>query len=129
MDITRNLRKELDSLSKEVFGTSSRWQKLVDKGYDELVTEEVTETVPAEKEGDEPTTRQVRVPVLSESGAKQFVRKFHTVESVREFLGVQKIQLDLIREQIRKLQEDEQAKKLEEARTKQIHEEASGSAT
>lgn len=136
MEISKNVRKELDALSKEVFGTSSRWQKLVNKGYDELVTEEVTETTPAEKEGDEPTKKQVQVPVLTASGAKQYVRKHHTVESVKEFLGVQKIQLDLVRKQIAQLQEEakakqeeEKAKKEAEDRAKQIHQQLSGSAT
>lgn len=128
MNISKTLRNELDALSKELFGTSSRWQKLVDKGYDEVVTEEVEETVPAEKEGDEPTKRKVQMPVLV-GGSRQFVRKHHTVESVREFMEVQKIQLDLLKAQIKQAQEDAKKKQDEEKAAKGLHQELSGSAT
>lgn len=127
MNISKALRNELNTLSKELFGTTSRWQKLVDKGYDELVTEEVEETVPAEKEGEEATTRKVKMPVLLR-GSRQFVRKFHTVESVREFMGVQKIQMDLIRAQIKQAQEDAKKKQEEEQAAKDVHQALSGSA-
>src|SRR5580693_10476931 len=106
MEITRAERKELDLLSKDIFGSSSRWQKLINKGYDEMVTEEVEETVPAEKEGEEPTKRMVKVPVLAPNGTHKFVRKYHTIESVLEFMVEQKKQLDIVRAQIAK-QRDE----------------------
>jgi len=128
MQVNRTDRKELDALSKDIFGVSSRWQKLVEKGYSELVTEEKTETVPAEKEGDEPTTRQVKVPILTSFGAKQYVIKRHTLESVKEFLLEQKTQLDNIRAQIKKHQEEQKAKEDAENRAKQIHEQVAGSA-
>lgn len=134
MEITRVERKELDLLSKDVFGASSRWQKLIDKGYDELVTEEVEETVPAEKEGDEPTKRTVRVPVKVD-GANRYVRKYHTIESVLEFMVEQKKQLDIFRAQLAK-QRDELMAKIEaekvqkeaEEVAKQVHATLSGSA-
>lgn len=124
----RKTRLELDALSKDVFGVSSRWQKLVNKGYKEQVTEEVTETVPAEKEGEAPTTRQVQVPVKTAFGAFQYVIKRHTVESVAVYLAEQKVQLDNIRAMITKQNEEAKAKKLAEEETKKLHQENSGSA-
>jgi hypothetical protein len=132
--LTKKERNELDALSKEVFGATSRWQKLIEKGNQELVTEEVTEIVPAEKEEEEPTKRKVQAPVLK-NGSKQYVTKHYTVESVREYMLQAKIQLHAIREMIQKQQHEQKAKQdeikaKEEAtnRTKQIHQALSGSA-
>jgi len=137
MNITRAERNALDALSKDIFGSSSRWQKLVDKGYDEMVTEEVEETVPAEKEGEEPTKRMVKVPVTAPNGTHKFVRKYHTIESVLEFMVEQKKQLDVIRAQIAKQRDEliakinaenaaKQAKEDAEQLAKQVQEAASG---
>lgn len=124
----RKTRNELDTLSKDVFGSSSRWQKLVTKGYTEQVTEEVTETVPSDKEGEPPTTKQVSVPVKTAFGAFQSVTKYHTIESVKEFLLEQKAKLDSIRAQIAKQREEALAKQKAEEDAKKLHEENSGSA-
>lgn len=133
--ISKKERKELDELSKNVFGSSSRWQKLMGKGYTELVTKEVVETVPPEKEGDEPTTKTVQVPVKTEFGADQYVVKYHTVESVKKYMEEQKELLENIRSQIQKLQEDqiklqEEQKKQEqnEKIAKEINKQMGGSA-
>lgn len=126
MNITREVRKELDALSKDVFGSSSRWQKLINKGYKELLTEEKEETVPGEK--DESTKRIVNVPILTTFGAHRHVVKYHTVESVKEFLLEQKKQLDSIREQIKKQQEELKLKKEQELHAKNLNEVNSGSA-
>lgn len=128
MNLTRNERKELDALSKEVFGSSSRWQKLCTHGYDEIVTEKVTETVPATEEGKEPTTNTVDKPVQVGNNAYKAVTKFHTVESVKEYMLEQKKRLDSIREMIKKQQEEEKARKEAEHRAQLVHEATSGSA-
>jgi hypothetical protein len=135
MDITKAQRIELNTLSKFVFGTASKWQKLVDKGYDEVITEEVEETVPAEKEGDEPTVRKVKVPVLSPTGGTQLLRKYYTIDSILEFMREQKVQIEAIYEERRKLilqlQEEakaREAKEKEEALAKQVQATTAGSA-
>jgi hypothetical protein len=127
MEINRLTRVALNHLSKEVFGTESRWQKLVDKGYSELITEEVNETVPAEKEGDESTTRKIRVPVLNKFGAKQFVKKYHTVESVMEFMQAQQKQLAELKAKFLAMQEEQKKKKEEAELVNQIHNAGAGS--
>lgn len=127
--VDRKTRLELNALSKDVFGVSSKWQKLVEKGYLEEVTEEVTETVPAEKEGDAPTTKTVRVPVLTASGGKQSVLKRYTVETVREFLLERKKTLDTLRALLKKQHEDKLAKAKEVADAKKLNDENAGSAT
>jgi hypothetical protein len=100
MEISKKERLELNALSKEVFGVSTRWSKLVNKGYSELVTEEKEETIPPAKEGDEPTKKTVRVPILTKFGAKQSVTKYHTVESIRETMTGLKKQMAELRAMI-----------------------------
>lgn len=133
--LNKKERKELDNLSKEVFGSSSRWQKLIGKGYTELVTKEVTETVPPEKEGDEPTTKTVQVPVKTESGADLYVTKYYTPKSVKKFMEEQKVALEDLRRQIEKLQEEQvklqeqqQKKREAEETAKKINSQMGGSA-
>jgi hypothetical protein len=123
--ISKKERLELNALSKEVFGSSSRWQKLIDKGYSDVVTEEKTETVPPEKEGDEPTTKTVEVPVTIGKNAYRLNKKYYTVESVKQFMLENKANLDKIKEEIKKQQDVQRESEL---RTKQLHEEISGSA-
>lgn len=127
-DLTRAEREELNALSKDVFGASSRWQKLVTDGVSELVTEEVTELVPGEKEGDEATTRQVQVPVKFGNNGNISRVKHYTVDSIREFMTARKKQLDEIRAAIKKQQEEARAKQEQEQLTKKVHEDLQGSA-
>jgi hypothetical protein len=128
MQISYTDRKELDTLSKNVFGVSSRWQKLIEKGHPELVVEDKTETVPPAKEGDEPTTRVVKVPVLSKTGAKQYTIKRYTLETVKDHMLECEKQLAVIREQIKKMEEEKKNQEENEKRIEGIHELLAGSA-
>jgi hypothetical protein len=128
MNLTRNEREELNALSKEVFGATSRWQKLSNKGYSELLSEEVTELVPGEKEEDEGTTKQTRVPIKRADGGFQSVTKHHTVESVKEYMLQRKEQLNLIRAELKRQQDEAKAKKEKQELMKKVGEELAGSA-
>ena len=124
--------EELDALSKEVFGATSRWKTLITKGYVEQVMEEVQEYVPGETKEDGTTgegfTRMVQVPVKRKDGANLSVHKYHDVTSVRAFLLDCKARLDKIKAEIQRMQEEAKAKKDAEALAKKVHEEAQGSA-
>lgn len=121
-------REELNALSKELFGTSSKWQKLLNSGYSEVVTEEVTEYVPGEKDGDEGITRTVRVPVKRADGAPQSVVKRHTVESVKAYMLDRKEAMEKFKAMLQKQQDEQKAKKEQEDANRKAHEELSGSA-
>lgn len=124
----RQTREEMNALSKEVFGASSRWQKLLTKGYPKLLTEEVEETVPAEKEGEEPKVIKVQKPVLRADGAKQSVQAYHTVESVKEMMLALKVKRDEFLAMIAQQQkEQEEAKKKAELQEK-VQSELAGAA-
>jgi hypothetical protein len=77
--MTRTLREELNLLSKQVFGTTSKWQKLVNDGVKE----------PYQRE------RKVMVPTPTGLREKTFVDKKDLIRrySVEE---VKKLMLDMI---------------------------------
>lgn len=126
--LTRTERDELNALSKEVFGSTSRWQKLINSGYPKLLTEKVTELVPATEEGKEDTTREVDVPVKRANGTYQSVLTRYTVDGIREYMLERKKQLDLIRAEIKKRQEEAKVKQEQEKLALKVHEELQGSA-
>lgn len=124
----RQTREELNALSKEVFGSSSRWQKLLTDGYSELVTEEVPETIPSEVEGEEPKTTMVRRPVLNAAGQKQSVTKRHTEDSIREYMLDLKKRREEIMAMIKKQQDEQAAAKARTELINKVNQEAFGSA-
>jgi hypothetical protein len=128
MNITYQEKQELNALSKEVFGASSRWQKLVNDGYRKLITKDVSEEVPATKEGEEPTSRIVQTPVLRADGAHQFETVRHTTKSIKEYMLERKETLNKIRAEIKRQQDEAKAKKELEAHTQEVHRLAQGSA-
>jgi hypothetical protein len=127
MDISRELREELKSLSKEVFGVSSKWQKLME--YDHVLTHKVKETVPGEN-GEPDTEREVEVPLYAPgtTKVKQSVRKYRTPEEVLELLKGFKAKRDEFIAQMKAQQEAAKAKAAEEAQAKKVQEELAGSA-
>ena len=127
MDIPRDLRLKLNELSKEVFGVSSKWQKILRDGTTSVLTRTVKETVPG-KEGEEHTVKEVEVPVLTPHGAKQLVTKRYTVEDIHSMLLGYKAQLDAIKAIQKQQLEEKTAAEAKHKALKEIHESAFGSA-
>ncbi len=126
--LTRDERQALNDLSKEVYGASSRWQKLVNDGFTQLVTEEVTEYVPnAEDESKEGTTSKANVPVLYK-GLKHSVQTRYTVDEVRAIMLDRKTKLNEIKAMFKKQQDDAREKKEQEHLASQVQAELGGSA-
>ncbi len=128
MNLTKNERKELDALSLEVFGSSSRWQKLVNNGAIMPVMEKKIETVPGTETTPE-TTTEVEVPVLRADGAHQSTIIKHTPESVKAMMIELKIRREKILAMIDAQQKEQKAKEEKEALQKKVQEELGGSAT
>ena len=127
MDIPYELRKEMDALSKEIFGVSSRWQKILKTGNKQLLTKTVKEVVPA-TDGQEATTKDVEVPVLTDHGFKQSIIKNYTLDEVHQMLLLAKAQVDAFRA-AQKQQEEEKVKaEAEHNALKNLHESTYGSA-
>lgn len=126
-ELTQEERQELNSLSKEVYGASSRWHKLVNQGYAKLTTKEVSEFVP-NTETKEVTETKVTVPNLRPDGAKMSVQTRHTVGSVKAEMLDRKAKLNEIRAIMKKQRDDANAKRETEKLANRVHEELSGTA-
>lgn len=118
---------ELKSLSKEVFGSASRYQKILDKGTTELVTTKTTEVVPG-VDGAEDTTREIQVPVLAKNGTKQYKQKYYTPDECLALLRTMKVKRDELLAMIKKQQEEQAAKAAEAEQQRKINEDLAGSA-
>lgn len=117
-------RKELEALSKEVFGSSTKYKKFMEQGFQELVTEEIDDIVPSTKDGEPDTVKKVKVPVKRADGALQYVTKYHTKESIRLFMLIGKEQIDKLKADIERKKQEEEAKKTAE----RVQEDVGGSA-
>lgn len=126
MDISREDRERLKSLSKEIFGASGRWTKFLNNGTKELVTRKTVEIVPGEN-GAPDTEKEVEVPVLM-NGVKQYRQKYYTVESLLEFLTSLKIKRDEFMAMMKQQQEEAKAKKEAVEAAKKVQDELGGSA-
>lgn len=120
MDIPREQREQLNALSKELMGTSSRWQKLLTRGYLETLTEEKEEEVPGEN-GAAPTKTTIKVPKLR-NGMEVRETRFHTVESILALMTDMKQKRDEMHAAMKKAQEEHEA-------SQKAQEAAGGSAT
>lgn len=119
-------RQELKALSQEVFGVSSKWQKLLE--YDEVKKTKVKETVPGEN-GAPDTEREVEVPLyVPGTKVKQSTRRYRSIEEVLELLREFKAKRDEYIAQIKKQQEEAKAKKEAEEQARKVQEQLGGSA-
>lgn len=85
MNLTRQQREELNQLSLEVFGSSSRWKKLVENGFNRPVVEEIEEEVPTE-DGKDVKIEKRTVLSTYKNGAPMSKKTHHTPESIKELM-------------------------------------------
>ena len=121
---SRAVREQLKALSMEIFGKSSRYQKLFE--YDQVKTHKIKETVPGEN-GAPDTEVEKEVPLLY-NGSKQSTRRYRSVEEVLQLLLDFKAKRDEYIAQMKKQQEEAKAKADAEAQSKKVQEELGGSA-
>jgi len=124
---TREQREELKALSQEVFGASSKWQKLME--YDQVLTRKIKETVPGQDgQPDQEVEREVPIFAPGTTKVKQSVRKYRSVEEVLELLKGFKAKRDEFIAQMKKQQEEAKAKKEADAQAQKVQEQLGGSA-
>lgn len=122
----RNVINELNALSKEVFGSTSKWKKMIEKGVPELVEEDIKKM--SLVDGKE-VTETVKIPVFytgrrGDQEIHQHTLKHYTVESVREFMLMAKDRQDQVRQAIKRIEAQQKA----QAEAKATAEKASGTA-
>lgn len=121
---SREERETLKALSKEIFGSPSRYQKLYE--YDQVKTHKIKETVPGEN-GAPDTEVEKEVPLLF-NGSKQSVRKYRTTEEVLKLMLDFKGKRDEYLAKVKADQEEAKAKKAEQELQQKIQNELGGSA-
>lgn len=124
-------REELEALSKEVFGSTSRYATILRDGEVKAVTVVVTEYIPADEgTGGEGTTKETEVvdtlPGAPKSAKLQLVR--HSVESIRALMVDRKARQDLFRALQKKQHEEALAKQALAQRKQEVQRQLSGSA-
>lgn len=121
---TREQRVQLKALSQEIFGKSSRYQKLYE--YDEVLTKTVTETVPGvDGAPDKEETKEV--PVLF-NGSKQSRRRYRSTSEVLDLMVNFKAKRDEFLAQMKQQQEEAKKRKEEAEALKKVQDELGGSA-
>ena len=125
-NLPREQREKLKLLSSEVFGSSSKWQKLYK--FDEVLKHTIIETIPGE--GDAPaTTKEVEVPLYVEgTKVKQSVRKYRTTEEVEALLVSFKEKRDEYIANMKKAQAEAIAKRQADEAAKKLQNDFGGSA-
>lgn len=124
----REVTERLNKLSKEVFGASSRWKKLVEKGYAKQVTEELDDIVPGEN-GEPDTVKKVQVASRRADGAYLSTQERHTLASVEEYMLDLKKKRDEFLAMIEKQRQEQEAKRRQAELEQQVHREVSGATT
>jgi hypothetical protein len=111
---SRETINELNQLSKEVFGSTSRWRKLVEEGEQRLVTEQITQFDPEANNG-EGEEKKVTIASLhhSTNGGKLYKHYLHryTTETVKELMIAVKAKREEFMVQLKQQQIDQQAAK------------------
>lgn len=120
---TREQRIQLQALSKELFGSSSKYRKL----YTEKALVTHTETQVRKHDDGSETAAKLQVPTLL-NGVRQYKMTYRNTEQVLQLLLDAKIKLDNYRAELKKHQEDATAKKAAEETAAKLQEELSGSA-
>lgn len=127
-------RAELDALSKEVYGASSRWVKLMEKGRPQVKTQEMSEVRPVsgedDKSTDEERTVKFQVPVHYFGAQKSVVQTLHrlTLEEVETEMRARKDAMDKFRAHLEEQAKKEIAAKAQAELEAQVARELSGSA-
>lgn len=122
MHIDRQAREQLKALSKEIFGSSSKWQTILSKGTTELLTKTETQV-----DGTGQSFETV-VPVLNANGTKNFYQKYYTLETLTEYLLSLKIKRDEFLAKMAKQKEDDRLKAETAKLLEQTKQELTGSA-
>lgn len=125
MQYSREVINEMNALSKEVFGSTSKWKKMVEKGVAELIEEDTKKLTM--KDGKE-VVETVKTPLMhvGSSGGElhKSVLKRYTLEEAKEFMLLVKDRRAQVQAAIKRIEEQQKA----EAAAKAEAEKASGTA-
>lgn len=124
MNLTYTERNELNELSLYVFGSSSRWQKLVNRGYAKTLTETTEEMVPG-KDGAPDEVKEIQVPVrYGNSNTTVSVVTRYTLEGIKTRM----LELKKFKDELIAAENERKAAAAQKALEDQVNKELMGSA-
>lgn len=107
---SREVIKEMNALSKAVFGSSSKWRKMVEKGVHELIEEDTTKLTIKDGKEEKENVKTAKMHVGSNGGElHQYTLKHYTVEEAKEFLLTVLDRRTQLQEAIKRLEEQKKA--------------------
>jgi hypothetical protein len=107
MQYSREVTEELNKLSIAVFGTKSKWKKMIDLGVMEPVLEDTKRLVM--KDGKE-ETQTIKTQKVDDNGIAISAMHHYTPETVKEFMLTVLYRRQQAEQAIKKLQEEQKAK-------------------
>lgn len=122
----RNVINELNQLSKEVFGSTSKWKKMVEKGVPTLMEEDTVKLTVKDGKEEKETVKTPKFYTGKDGNCEihQYVLHRYSIPEVREFMLTVKDRQEQVRQAIKKIEEQQKA----HAEAKATAEKASGSA-
>lgn len=121
----RETIEEMNKLSTEVFGTKSKWKKMVEKGVAELIEEDTTKLTIKDGKEHKETIKMPSMHVGINGGElHKSVLKRYTVEEAKNFMLLVKDRRAQVQAAIKRIEEQQKA----EAAAKAEAEKASGTA-
>lgn len=121
MNIDRKTKEELNQLSKEVFGSTSKWKKMCELGVAEPIMED---TIKLTMVDGKEVKENVKTPVLYKDSIPTSTLRRYTIPEVREFMLTAKDRQEQVRAAIKRIEEQQKA----QAAAKATAEAASGTA-
>jgi hypothetical protein len=110
MQISNEVKAELNALSKEIFGSTSKWRKMMELGVPEVVTEDTTKLKIVEGKEEKETVKTTVMHVGPNGGELPLNRlKRYTVDEVRSFMLEVKEKQEQIRAMIKRIEEQKKA--------------------
>lgn len=129
--LKREIINEMNELSKEVFGSVSKWRKILEKGETRILTEEETIYNPEPKEGEQEVTKRTVATLHHGPNGGKLVKHEtyrYTVEELKARMLEVKSQRIKLLEAMKKQEEIKEAAKEIEDNTKLIISKSSGTA-
>lgn len=124
--LSREERQELNALSKEVFGATSKWLKYINQGHPVKATTTVKESVPQDDGTEKLVEKQVAK--LLPHGAEYRIMKYYTISEVKAMMLDLKEKITAFKEMLKQQEVERQAKETAAKLAKAVQSQAGGSA-
>lgn len=107
---SREVINELNALSKEIFGSTSKWKKMIELGVPELIQEDTKKLTVVDGKQETETVKTPKMHVgLNGGELHQHTLRRYTVDEVREFMLTVKDRQEQVRQMIKRIEAQNKA--------------------